>query len=57
MDLDSTARIVSVGGADLIEPQHGSGGIIQLIMVDLMGGERRIERQLDIGRIRRVLHL
>ena len=57
MDLDSTARIVSVGGADLIEPQHGSGGIIQLVMVDLMGGERRIERQLDIGRIWRVLHL
>lgn len=48
MDLNPTRSIIGVCGADLIETKDGTSRVIQFVMVDLVRGERRIKRQLNI---------
>lgn len=57
MNLYPARSIIGICRTDFIETKDGAGGVVQLIMVDLMRSKRRIEWQVNIRGKRGVLHL
>ena len=40
---------------DLVQTEHFPRGAVELVMVDLQRGKRRVEGELDVGCPRRIL--
>jgi hypothetical protein len=49
MHLHSTRSTWSITWADLVQSEDLSCGIVEFVMVDLMGSKGSVEWQLDVG--------
>lgn len=49
MHLHSTRSTWSINWADLVQSEDLSCGIVEFVMVDLMGSKGSVEWQLDVG--------
>ena len=56
VDLHPTGALLGIGRPDLVQAQYLARRIVELVMVDLVMGQGRVEGDLNIRRKRDVLH-